>query len=107
MSNRWQVTLIPMINSTRNTYVNVVSVPTKITNISNHTSPLIPQVVPTHLTLREQRYICYDNVFTSHGRGPRDIPRFSCPRCTIMASRMTDMQPISHDMDYPKQALRG
>jgi hypothetical protein len=40
---------------------------------------------------------------------PQDIPGSPCPRCMVVASRMTDTQPISHDKHYPQVnlVLRG
>jgi hypothetical protein len=71
------------------TYAIVVSVP--IENMTYiHTSPLIPQVASVCLMLHGQHCIRYENVFTSYGRGPRDIPRSPCPRCAVMASHIVD-----------------
>jgi hypothetical protein len=38
-----------------------------------------------------------------------DIPRSPCPRCTVVTSRMTDMQPLPYDRDCPQAnlVLRG
>jgi hypothetical protein len=73
------------------TYEIVVSVPAEnTTDIYTHTSPLIPQVVPTRLTLCGQRCIRYENVFTFHRGGPRDISRSPYTRCAVMTSRMID-----------------
>jgi hypothetical protein len=86
--SRCQFTLIPMVNANGMTYAIVVSVPTKsTTDIYNHTLPLIPYVAVVHLTLHGQRCIRYENIFMSCRRGVQDIPRFPCPRCTVMASR--------------------
>jgi hypothetical protein len=52
----------------RQSYAIVVSVPTKNTiDIYSHTSSLIPQVAPTHLTLHGQRCIHHENIFISYG----------------------------------------
>jgi hypothetical protein len=63
----WQIALIPLVSSSGMTFANMVSVPTEEHNIPIHTSPLIPQVMPTRLTLRGHRCIRYKNVFTSIG----------------------------------------
>jgi hypothetical protein len=100
----------PWLALSNMTYSDVVSVPVeKHRYIYNHISPLIPQVAHMCLTLHGQHYICYENVFTSCKRRPKDIPRSPRPRCTVMACHMTDTQPILHDMDYPQAShvLRG
>jgi hypothetical protein len=52
----------------RQPYAIVVSVPAeKHIRYKWHTSPLIPQVAPVRLTRHGQRYIHYENVFTSWG----------------------------------------
>jgi hypothetical protein len=35
----------------------------------------------------------------------QDIPRSPCPRCVVVANRMTDMQPLPHDLDCPQANL--
>jgi hypothetical protein len=65
---RWHislVTLIPIVSSSGRTYTNMVSVLTEehkryMTYITTY-----PQVAPTRLTLHEQCYIHYKNIFTS------------------------------------------
>jgi hypothetical protein len=57
------------------------------------------------LTLCGQHCIHYENVFTSCRRRPPNIPRSPRPRCAVMASRMTNTQPISHDMVSPQASL--
>jgi hypothetical protein len=39
----------------------------------------------------------------------QDIPRSPCARCTVVASRMIDTQPLPHDRDCPQAnlVLRG
>jgi hypothetical protein len=64
-----------------------------------------PQVVLVRLTLYGQRCIRYENIFTYCRRHPQDIPRSPRPRCAIMDNRMTDTQPISHDMDCPQASI--
>jgi hypothetical protein len=49
------------------TYTNMVSVPVEENNIHICTSPLIPQVALTRLTMCGQRCIHYKNVFMSGG----------------------------------------
>jgi hypothetical protein len=66
--SRCKVTLITVVSSNETTYAIMISVPTEKHNNVWRTSPLIPQVVPTSLTLRGQRCNCYENVFTSCGR---------------------------------------
>jgi hypothetical protein len=63
--SRWQSHSSPYSVLTNLAYTIVVSVPVEEHNIHIHTSPLIPQVALTHLTLRGQRCIHYKNVFTS------------------------------------------
>jgi hypothetical protein len=46
-----------------------------------------------------------DNVFTSRGMGPQNIPRSSHPRCAVMASHMTDTQSILPNMDCSQASL--
>jgi hypothetical protein len=88
------------------TYSNVVSIFADIyiyiymTYITTY-----PQVVPVHLMLHGQCYICYENVFISYRRHRQNIHRFSRPKCTIMVSHMTDMQPLPHDRDCPQASL--
>jgi hypothetical protein len=65
--SQWQIALIHVVSSTGMTYANMVSVSVEKDNIHIHTSPLIPQVASTHLTLRGQHCIRYENVFTSWG----------------------------------------
>jgi hypothetical protein len=60
-------------------YAIVVTIPTEEHNIHIHTSPLIPQVALTRLTLREQCYIRYKNVFTSCGSGHKIFPGLYSP----------------------------
>jgi hypothetical protein len=40
---------------------------------------------------------------------PQDIPRSPRPRCVVVASHTTDMQPLPHDRDCPQAnlVLRG
>jgi hypothetical protein len=65
----WQFALILMVSSNETTYAIMISIPTEEHNIHIwHTSPLIPQVASTLLTLCGQRCIRYKNVFTSWGR---------------------------------------
>jgi hypothetical protein len=53
----------------------VVSIPAEEHNIYIwHTSPLVPQVAPKHLTLHGQRCICHKNIFTSCGSGHKTFP---------------------------------
>jgi hypothetical protein len=66
--SRWQIALIPMVSSSGMTYTIMVSIPSEKHMYIWHTSPLITQVVSTHLTLRGQRYIRYKNIFTFWGR---------------------------------------
>jgi hypothetical protein len=88
------------------TYSNVVSVRVEnITDIYNRTSPLITQVAAMRLTLHGQHSIRHMNVFMFCRRRPQDIPRSSCPRCAVMASRMIDTQPLLHDRDCPQASL--
>jgi hypothetical protein len=49
---RWQSHSSPWSVLTKLVYAIMVSVPTEEHNIHIYTSPLIPQVVPMHLTLR-------------------------------------------------------
>jgi hypothetical protein len=105
MYSRWKIALILVVSCSSMSYANVVSVPVEKYRYVWHISPLIPQVVLTHLTLRGQHCIYYENVFTSRGRGPRDILRSPHPRCVVMASRMTNIQPLSHDRGCPQASL--
>jgi hypothetical protein len=50
----WQITLILIVSSSGMTYANVVNVTAEEHNIHIHTSPLIPRVALTRLTLRGQ-----------------------------------------------------
>jgi hypothetical protein len=63
------------------------------------------QMAHIHLTLHGQHCICYKNVFTSCRRRSQHIPMSPRPRCAVMVSRMTDTQPIPHDMDCPQPSL--
>jgi hypothetical protein len=95
-----------VVNSIGTTYSNVVSVPIEnITYIYNHTSPLIPQVAPTGLTLHGQSRIHHEKVFTPCRRCPQNIPRSPCPRCVVVARRMTDTQPLLNDRYCPQASL--
>jgi hypothetical protein len=102
----WQMVLIPVVSSNDMTYVIVITISTEnIIDIYTHALPLIPQVAPTCLTLRGQRCIHYESIFTFCRRRPQDIPRSPHPRCMVMASRMIDTQLILHDMDCPQATL--
>jgi hypothetical protein len=69
--------LNPMVISSDTTYETWLTYLQKSTiYIYTHTSPLIPQVAPTCLTLYVQRCIRYKNIFTSWGR---DHKTFLCP----------------------------
>jgi hypothetical protein len=100
----WQFTLIPVVIPSEMTYESVVSVPTEKYKYIGHTSPLIPQVAPTRLTLRGLLCMSYENVFTSCRRHPQDIPKSPRPRCVVMVSRMTDTQPYHTIETTLKQA---
>jgi hypothetical protein len=83
----------------------MLCVPAELHKYIWHTSTLISQVVPTCLTLRGQRCIHYENVFTSCRRRSQDIPRSPRARCAVVASCMTDTQPLPHDRDCPQASL--
>jgi hypothetical protein len=90
----------------KQSYIIMVSVPAEnTTDIYNHTSPLVPQLAPMHLTMHGQHYICYKNVFTSCRRRLQDIPRSPSPRCTVVASRTIDMQPLPYNRDCSQASL--
>jgi hypothetical protein len=55
-------------------HVIVVSIPAEEHNIHIHTSQLIPQVVPMHLTPCGQHCIRYKNIFTSCRSGHKTFP---------------------------------
>jgi hypothetical protein len=67
--SRWQNALNPVVSSNDMTYETwLVYVQKSTIYIYIHTSPLIPQVAPMHLTLHGQRCISYNNILTSWGR---------------------------------------
>jgi hypothetical protein len=51
----------------------------------------------TLYTLRERIHVLR--------KWPQDIPRSTCPRCTVVTSRMTDTQPLLPDRDCPQASL--
>jgi hypothetical protein len=65
--------------------------------------------MPTHLKLRGQRYIHYEDIFTSYRRHPQDISMSPHPRCAVMASRTIDMLLLPHDKEclQANLVLRG
>jgi hypothetical protein len=84
-------------------YIIVVSIPVKEHNIHIwHTSPLIPQVAHTHLTLRGQRCIRHKDVFTSYGSGHKTALGLYLPQVRSRDSSHDELQPLPHDRDYPQ-----
>jgi hypothetical protein len=63
--SQWQITLITVVSPSDMTFTNVFSVPAEKHNRYMTYITIYPQVVPMCLTLHGQRYICYENVFTS------------------------------------------
>jgi hypothetical protein len=103
--SRWQFTLNPVVSSNDTTYGNVVSVPIEKYNIHMIYITTYPPSgahafnaawIALH-TLRECIHVLR--------KWPQDIPRSPHPRCTVMATRTTDTQPLLHDMDNPQANL--
>jgi hypothetical protein len=71
-------------------------------NIHIHTSPLIPQVVLTRLTLRGQRCIRHKNIFTSCGSGHKTFSCLYSPWVRGRASSHNGLQSLPHNRDCPQ-----
>jgi hypothetical protein len=104
----WQIALIPAVHSSGMTYANMDSVPVEKHNIYDKYNHLFPSgalafnTVWTALhTLRERIHVLR--------KWPQDIPRSTCPSCTVVTSRMMYTQPLPHDRDCPQTnlVLRG
>jgi hypothetical protein len=80
-------------------YAIVISVPTEKHNIHMHTSPLIPQVMPTHLTLCGQHYMRHKNVFTSYGSGHKTFSGLYSSWVHGHDLSHDGLQSLSHDRD--------
>jgi hypothetical protein len=107
--SRWHSHSFPYSVLTHLAYTLVVSVPVEEDNIHIHTSPSIPQVAPTRLTLRGQHCIRYKNVFTSCISDHKTFLGLHTPRYTVVTHRTMGMQPLTHDMDCSQAnlVLRG
>jgi hypothetical protein len=85
-------------------YAIMVSVPAEEHNIHIwYTSPLIPQVAHTCLTLCGQRCICHKDVFTSCGSGHKIFSGLYSLQVRGRNSSHDGRQPLPHDRDCLKQ----
>jgi hypothetical protein len=102
--SRWQSHSSPKSVLANLIYAIAVSVPAEEHNIHIwHTSPLIPQVAPTHLTLQGQRCIRHKDVFTSSGSGHKTFQGLYSPWVRGHYSLYDRRQPLPHDRDCLKQ----
>jgi hypothetical protein len=99
--NRWQSHSSPKSVLTKLDYAIVVTVPAEGYNIHIHTSPLIPQVAPTHLMLHGQCCIYHKNVFISCGSGHITFPGLYSLWVRGRDSSHDGLQSLSHDRDSP------
>jgi hypothetical protein len=83
-------------------YAVVVSVPVEERNVHIHTSPLIPQLIHTRLTLRGQRCIRHKNIFMSYESGHKTFPGLYSPWVRGHDSSHNGLQSLSHDRDCPQ-----
>jgi hypothetical protein len=86
-------------------YAIMVSVPVEKHNIHMHTSPVIPQVAPTHLTLRGQRCIRDKNVFTSCRSSHKIFSGLYSLWVRDRDSSYDGLQPLPHNRDCPQASL--
>jgi hypothetical protein len=103
--SQWQIALIHVVCSNGMTYANVVSVPTKehnryMTYITTY--PL--SGAHAFNTAQIVMHMLRERIHVMRKRS-QDISRFSCPRCTVVASRMTNTQPLPHDRDCSQASL--
>jgi hypothetical protein len=101
---RWQSHSFPLLVLANLIYAIVVSVPAEEHSIHIwHTSPLIPQVTPTHLTLHGQRCIRHKDVFTSSKSGHKTFSDLYSPWVRSRDLSHDGRQPLPHDRDCLKQ----
>jgi hypothetical protein len=100
--NQWWSHSSPYSVLTKLDYTIVVSVPIKEHNIHIHTSPLIPQVTPTRLTLRGQHCIHHKNIFMSCESGHKTFLGLYSPWVCGRNSSHEGLQSLSHDRDCPQ-----
>jgi hypothetical protein len=103
MYKRWQSHSSLSSVLTKLVYTIVVSVPAEEHNIHINTSPLIPQVVPTRLTLHGQHCIRHKNIFTSYISDHKTFPGLYSPWVRGRDSSHNGLQPLPHDRDCLKQ----
>jgi hypothetical protein len=101
--NQWQSHSSPLSVLTKLVYAIMVSVPAEEHNIHIHTSPLIPQVAPTHLTMCGHRCIHHKNIFTSCESGHKTLSGLYLPWVCGRDSSHDGRQPLPHDRDYLMQ----
>jgi hypothetical protein len=101
----WQSHSSPLSVLSNLVYTIVVSIPTEERNIHIHTSPLIPQVAPTRLTLCGQRFIHHNNIFMPCGSGHCTFPSLYSPWVHGHDSSHDGLEPLPHDRDCPQANL--
>jgi hypothetical protein len=95
--------LIPIVSSSETSLCNRGKRTYRKYNIHKHTSPFIPQVVPTYLTLHGQCYIHHKNVFMSYGSRHKTFPGLYSPWVHGRDSSHDGRQPLPHDRFFLKQ----
>jgi hypothetical protein len=98
--------LIPVVSSNDYDWRNVVSIPTEehIIHIYTYITTYPPNGARVFNAARTMRHTLRECIHVLRKR-PQDILRSPHPRFMVVASRMTDMQPLPHDRDCPQANL--
>jgi hypothetical protein len=100
-----KVALISVVSSKRYDLLNVVSVPTEQSQIyMTYITTYPPSGAHAFNAAWTMLHTLWSRIHVLRKR-PQDIARSPLPRCTVMASRSTDTQPLPHDRDYPQANL--
>jgi hypothetical protein len=99
--SQWQFALIPVVSSSGMTHANVVSVPaeehnrymTYITTYPSSGTRIFNAARTALHMLRERIHVLR--------KRQQDIPTSPRPRCAVVASHTTDIQPLPYDRDCP------
>jgi hypothetical protein len=99
--SQWQIALIPVVSSSRMTYVIMVSISTEEYNRNiTYITTYPPSGARAFNGAWIELHTSWECIHVLRKR-PQDISRSPCPRCAVMASRTTDPQPLPHDRDLP------
>jgi hypothetical protein len=103
--SRWQSPLISVVSSSGMTYAIIVIVPAKDHNrYMTYITIYPPSCAHVFNAARIALYTLREHIYVLRKR-PQYIPRSPRPRCTVVASRTTDTQPLPHDRDCPQANL--